>query len=172
MVRPITVHRSIPMVAVGAVLMVGFAMPSAVQSCDPAFQMYDNCESLTAPQFDDLNEEIREDGNWDDSFNNGSTECVTLYDAWDDAFDEGRVYYSDDPDLEFGEHVGSGDGNGVIIISDNAIDGNPIDGARTAIHEAAHDIGCSGNLAEDWARYCVSDGQTFYPPPSENCSGM
>lgn len=133
-----------------------------------------NCEPMDPPTASTIDGQMHDGSDFTDAFTSTSSQCVQLYDAWNSAVTDGRVYFTDELDGT-GSHIGSGDGDGVILVDAKVFDPqwDELEPARTVIHDTAHDLGCTdqNDLAENWARYCVETPGT-HPPPQENCPGM
>ena len=129
------------------------------------------------PLNDSITSTVRPDGIWSDGFTSASGECVSLYDNFEAAYNEGRVVVAEMPLNQWGAYSGSGDQQGTIGIANATFNlGNNEFVASTAIHESAHDLGCDdtspGQTAQAWADYCVPPDPQVPPPPPLPCAGM
>ncbi len=134
-----------------------------------------NCVTMPPPYNDSITTTIQPNGTWSSAFNSSDGFCVTFYNNFQSAYASGRVVIADMPAYVWGMYTGNGYQDGTIgIASATFQQGNNLFVASVAIHESAHDFGCTDadNLAQRWADYCVPVDPQNLPPPPPPCPNM
>lgn len=141
-------------------------------TCPNGWMSY-NCVTMPPPNDAVITGTAQPGGTFAGGFNSSDQWCVELYGEFQSAYNASprRTLVADMPTNIWGAYYGSGagQGSGTFGIANATYNlGNNWVVVSTAIHEVAHDWGCSdltndpGNAAH-WADYCVPS--SFPPPP-------
>ena len=143
-------------------------------SCPPTW-FATNCITMPPPDNDTITTAFQLGGS---GFNTSDPWCSELYADFESAYTNGHVVVGDFTGTEVGGFYGDpGFGTAKLGIANSQFGrGNAYLPLSTAIHEEAHDWGCSDDRndpasAYAWEGYCVPTSSPG-PPPPQPCSLM